>query len=205
MSCIGRGSRLSRKGEGVPKKRESNKKGGSYPSLHYEKTLKFLGFLLGANALSYSLGLLGLELWLEMLLNVNCNPNPNFRGAWKYISAFYFPTVKLCFSWNFQGPGNSRQNKDFTPRNSEKLCCTPLRNFKTSIQPRSLKIPHDFFLIIPKFHIVFNWTLKIPFRLTISSILLEIPYPQPPSLPPFVFFWNNILSFKNNRGWVFLA
>ena len=102
------------------------------------------------------------------------------------LAPFTFPQSS-CFSWNFQGPGNSRQNKDFTPRNSEKLCCTPLRNFKTSKQPRSLKIPHDFFLIIPKFHIVFNWTLKIPFRLIISSILLEIPYPQPPSPPPCLF------------------
>ena len=53
-------------------------------------------------------------------------------------------------------------------------------------QPRPLKISPFFLDHLLRFHVVFNQPLENP--LAISSITLEIAYPQPPHVLPVCFF-----------------
>ena len=89
------------------------------------------------------------------------------KDFWKPLRIFRF----LLYPWKFQ------TKQGFTRVNFTKLCYTPQKFL--GLKLRLLDIPHNFFLITPR-----NSTLPLisppENPAAISSIALEILYPEPP-------------------------
>ena len=104
------------------------------------------------------------------------------KGGWGHT--FLKPPKEflgvLVYPWKFQ------TKQGFTSGNSTKFCYTPRKLY--ALKPRPLEIL--------RFFLDHSWKsqflIKSPENLlSISSIPLEMPHPQPPS--PFFFLWNSPL------------